>query len=350
MAYDMIKDDKELQEYMIEKVCDTCDGHRLKLEHMSVMVGGKNIPDVMSLSIDDTYKFFKDKNNFTYLDKNKKKISSSIFKEIKERLHFLYSVGLDYLTLGRDARTISGGEAQRIRISSQIGSGLTGVMYVLDEPSIGLHERDTLKLIDTLRNLRDKGNSVIVVEHDAKTILNADYIIDIGPKAGKNGGKVVFAGTLKELEKSRTLTAEYLYNRKKIEFPKHRKTDKFLEINNVNINNIKNLSTKIPLGQFVSITGVSGSGKSSLILQTLLPVAREILNHARKVTKVKGVEILGTEHLDKVIYLDQSPIGRTPRSNPATYTGIMDEIRDLFSKTKESLLRGYKPGRFSFNV
>ncbi len=350
MAYDMLKDDKELKEYMIEKICDECDGNRLKQEHMAVRVAEKNIPDLMSMPIEDIYKFFKNKKNFSYLDKNKTKISASIFKEIKERLEFLYSVGLDYLTLGRDARTISGGEAQRIRISSQIGSGLTGVMYVLDEPSIGLHERDTLKLIDTLKNLRDKGNSVIIVEHDKETILNSDFIIDIGPKAGKHGGKVVFAGDLKKLENAKTLTADYLYNRKQIIFPSHRKSDVFLKINNVNINNIKNLSTKIPLQSFVSITGVSGSGKSSLILQTLLPVAKEILNHARKVNKVKGVEIIGMENLDKVIYLDQSPIGRTPRSNPATYTGMMDEIRDLFSKTKESALRGYKPGRFSFNV
>jgi excinuclease ABC subunit A len=350
MAYDMLKDDKELKEYMIEKICDECNGHRLKQEHMAVRIANKNIPDLMSISIEDIYAFFKNKKNFSYLDKNKTKISASIFKEIRERLQFLYSVGLDYLTLGRDARTISGGEAQRIRISSQIGSGLTGVMYVLDEPSIGLHERDTLKLIDTLKNLRDKGNSIIVVEHDKETILNADYVIDIGPKAGKHGGRVVFSGDLKKLATAKTLTADYLYNRKQIIFPTHRKADTFLEINNVNINNIKNLSTKIPLQNFVSITGVSGSGKSSLILQTLLPVAKEILNHARKVNKVKGVEIIGMEHLDKVIYLDQSPIGRTPRSNPATYTGIMDEIRDLFSKTQESALRGYKPGRFSFNV
>jgi len=350
MAYDILKDDKELKEYMIEKICDNCNGNRLKQEHMAVKVANRNIPELMNLSIDDIHKFFKDKKHFSYMSKNKSKIAMPILKEIRERLHFLCNVGLGYLTLGRDARTISGGEAQRIRISSQIGSGLTGVMYVLDEPSIGLHERDTLKLIDTLKNLRDKGNSIIVVEHDKETILNADYIIDIGPEAGKNGGKVVFAGTLKELEKAKTLTADYLYNRKKIEISSHRKPEHFLEINNVNINNIKDLSVKIPLANLVAITGVSGSGKSSLILQTLLPVAKEILNHARKVNKVKGVEVLGMEHLDKVIYLDQSPIGRTPRSNPATYTGIMDEIRDLFSKTKESQLRGYKPGRFSFNV
>jgi len=252
--------------------------------------------------------------------------------------------------LGRDARTISGGEAQRIRIASQIGSGLTGVMYVLDEPSIGLHERDTMKLIRTLRSLQEKGNSVIVVEHDRETIMSADYVIDIGPGAGKYGGEVVFAGTGQKMMKAKTLTAQYLFGKKDISYVHDRPQREWIEINNVTVNNIEKVSAKIPLKNFVCITGVSGSGKSSLILQTLLPVARELLNHARKVNKVEGVEILGLDKVDKVISLDQSPIGRTPRSNPATYTGVMDEIRKLFAKTKEAELRGYKIGRFSFNV
>jgi excinuclease ABC subunit A len=259
-------------------------------------------------------------------------------------------VGLGYLSLSRDARSISGGEAQRIRIASQIGSGLTGVMYVLDEPSIGLHERDTMKLIRTLKNLQQKGNSVIVVEHDKETIESADFIVDIGPGAGKFGGEVVFAGTKEELYRSNTLTADYLTERKKIEYYYRRPQEKWIEIKNVTINNIKALDVRIPLNNFVAITGVSGSGKSSLILQTLLPVARELLNHARKVKKVQGVEIEGLEQLDKVIYLDQTPIGRTPRSIPATYTGMMDDIREMFSKTKEAQIRGYTIGRFSFNM
>ena len=223
-------------------------------------------------------------------------------------------------------------------------------MYVLDEPSIGLHERDTLKLIKTLKNLQEKGNTVIVVEHDKETIENADFIVDIGPGAGKFGGEVVFSGTLAKLKKAKTLTADYFTEKKKIEYFHRRKQEHWIEIKNVTINNIQNLSAKIPLQNFVCITGVSGSGKSSLILQTLLPVARELLNHARKVNKVQGVEIEGLEQVDKVIYLDQSPIGRTPRSNPATYTGVMDEIRALFAKTKEAQIRGYGVGRFSFNV
>jgi len=277
-------------------------------------------------------------------------IASSVLKEIRERLFFLYDVGLGYITLGRDARSISGGEAQRIRIASQIGSGLSGVMYVLDEPSIGLHERDTLRLIRTLRNLQKKGNSVIVVEHDKETICSADYIVDIGPKAGKFGGEIVFAGTLEQMRKSGSLTADYLSGKRTIDYKEDREQKDWIELKSVHVNNIVNLEVKIPLRNLVGITGVSGSGKSSLILQTLLPVAKELLNRARKVKKIDGVECKGLEHLDKVIYLDQSPIGRTPRSNPATYTGVMDEIRGLFSKTKEAMLRGYKIGRFSFNV
>ena len=350
LAYDMIKDEKEMAEFMTEKKCDSCNGNRLKPASQTVYVAKKTIPEILNIPIEEAHHFFQDENNFSYLSEQNKMIAAPILKEIKERIFFLYDVGLGYITLGRDARTISGGEAQRIRVASQIGSGLTGVMYVLDEPSIGLHERDTSKLIKTLRALQEKGNTVIVVEHDKETIMASDFIVDIGPNAGKFGGEVVFAGTLEEMKKAKTLTALYVTEAKKVEYPHNRKQEDYIEIKNVNINNIKNLDVKLPLRNLVSITGVSGSGKSSLILQTLLPVAQELLNRARKVKKVDGVEIDGLEKLDKVIYLDQSPIGRTPRSNPATYTGLMDEIRDLFTKTKEASLRGYKIGRFSFNV
>ncbi|WP_298753065.1 excinuclease ABC subunit UvrA [uncultured Arcobacter sp.] len=350
IAYDMIKDEKDLGEYMTEKSCSDCGGNRLKPSSQAVKVANKTISEIITLPIEDAYKFFHDDKNFKYFSNQSQMISAPILKEIKERIFFLNDVGLGYITLGRDARTISGGEAQRIRVASQIGSGLTGVMYVLDEPSIGLHERDTNKLIKTLRALQEKGNTVIVVEHDKETIEAADYIVDIGPNAGKYGGEIVFAGTLKQMMKAKTLTAQYITGKKKIDYVHNRPQEKFIEIKNVTINNIKNLDVQIPLKNLCSITGVSGSGKSSLILQTLLPVAKELLNHARKVNKVDGVTIEGLEDLDKVIYLDQSPIGRTPRSNPATYTGLMDEIRTLFSKTKEAQLRGYQIGRFSFNV
>ncbi|MDQ7046041.1 MAG: excinuclease ABC subunit UvrA [Sulfurimonas sp.] len=350
IAYDMFKDEKELADYMSEKICNICDSNRLKRESLAVRVADKGISELLEMPIHQTYEWFADKENFTYMDAKDTQISKPILNEIRERLYFLFDVGLGYITLGRDARTISGGEAQRIRIASQIGSGLTGVMYVLDEPSIGLHERDTKKLIRTLRNLQEKGNTVIVVEHDKETIENADFVVDIGSGAGKFGGEVVFAGTLDKLKKAKTLTADYLYGRKQIEYFYRRKQEKFIEIKNVTLNNIKNLNAKLPLNNFVCITGVSGSGKSSLMLQTLLPTARELLNHARKVNKVAGVSITGLDQVDKVIYLDQSPIGRTPRSNPATYTGVMDEIRNLFSQTKEAQIRGYTTSRFSFNV
>ena len=350
-AHEMFTDEKDLAEYMTEKLCDKCRGHRLRPRSLAVKIEGKNIADIIDMPIEESYAFFEDETNFAHLSAQQKLIAEPILKEIRERLYFLYDVGLGYLTLSRDARTISGGEAQRIRIASQIGSGLTGVMYVLDEPSIGLHERDTLKLIRTLHSLRDKGNSVIVVEHDKETILAADHIVDIGPGAGEYGGEIVFSGTAARLKRAKTLTAQYLYGKKVIAYPHgERPREHWLEIRNVTLNNIENLSARLPLGNFVCVTGVSGSGKSSLILQTLLPVAREILNRAKKVNRIEGVEIDGLEHLDKVIYLDQSPIGRTPRSNPATYTGVMDEIRKLFAQTREAQLRGYKVGRFSFNV
>lgn len=350
MAYEMLKDEKDLAEYMSEKICKDCAGHRLRPESLAVKVASKGLGEILDMSIEDSTNFFADKKNFSYLSEQERLISEPILKEINERLFFLYDVGLGYLSLGRDARTISGGEAQRIRIASQIGSGLSGVMYVLDEPSIGLHERDTAKLIKTLRNLQQKGNTLIVVEHDKMTIEEADFIVDIGPKAGKFGGEVVFAGTYKELLKSKSETALYMNGKKQISQLQNREQKEWLELKNVNINNIKDLSVSFPLQNLVAITGVSGSGKSSLILQTLLPFAQEELNRAKKVKKIGGVQIEGLEKLDKVIYLDQSPIGRTPRSNPATYTGAMDEIRNLFAATKEAKMRGYKAGRFSFNV
>ena len=350
IAYDILKDEKDLDEYMSEKICKDCKGHRLKPESLAVKVANKNLGQLLDMSIEECTHFFSKESHFSHLNEQQKLIAKPILKEINERLFFLFDVGLGYLSLGRDARTISGGEAQRIRIASQIGSGLSGVMYVLDEPSIGLHERDTHKLIKTLRNLQQKGNTLIVVEHDKMTIEKADFIVDIGPKAGKFGGEVVFSGTYKELLKSQSQTALYMSGKKKISQQKNRPQKEFLELKNVNINNIKNLNVKFPLQNLVAITGVSGSGKSSLILQTLLPFAKEELNHARKVKKLGGVVIEGLEKLDKVIYLDQSPIGRTPRSNPATYTGTMDEIRNLFASTKEAKIRGYKAGRFSFNV
>lgn len=350
MAYEMLKDEKDLAEYMSEKICKDCGGHRLKPESLAVKVTKKSLGEILDMSIEDSTAFFADEKNFSYLSEQQKLISKPILKEINERLFFLYDVGLGYLSLGRDARTISGGEAQRIRIASQIGSGLSGVMYVLDEPSIGLHERDTAKLIKTLRNLQQKGNTLIVVEHDKMTIEEADFIVDIGPKAGKFGGEVVFSGTYKELLKSKSETALYMNGKKQISQLQNRTQKEWLELKNVNINNIQDLSVKFPLQNLVAITGVSGSGKSSLILQTLLPFAQEELNRAKKVKKLGGVQIEGLEKLDKVIYLDQSPIGRTPRSNPATYTGAMDEIRNLFAATKEAKMRGYKAGRFSFNV
>ncbi|WP_181882295.1 excinuclease ABC subunit UvrA [Helicobacter didelphidarum] len=348
IALDILKDDAT--DYMVEKTCPSCKGNRLTPQSLSVQVANKNIAEIINMPIQNCYEFFNDFENFDYLSNQQKQISTSILKEIKERLFFLYDVGLGYLTLHRDARSISGGESQRIRIASQIGSGLTGVMYVLDEPSIGLHERDTLKLIKTLKSLQEKGNTVLVVEHDKETILNADFIVDIGPGAGIYGGEVVFSGSVKDLLKTKTLSAQYLNGQKEISYHYNRTQDKWLEMSKVTLHNLNNVSVKIPLSNFVCITGVSGSGKSSLILQTLLPVAQELLNHRKKTKANNGVEIKGLENLDKVIYLDQSPIGRTPRSNPSTYTGLMDDIRNLYVETKESKIRGYSAGRFSFNV
>ena len=350
LSYEMLKDSKDFSDYMIEKECNECKGKRLNKGSLAVKVAGKSLGELISMQIKECFAFMSEAKNFAYLSAQNATIAEPILKEVRERLAFLCDVGLGYLSLGRDARTISGGEAQRIRIASQIGSGLSGVMYVLDEPSIGLHEKDTMRLIKTLRSLQEKGNSVLVVEHDKKTMESADFIIDIGPKAGVMGGEVVFAGTYKELLKSKTLTAQYLNGKESINFAKNRAQENFIEIKNANINNIKNLSVKIPLSNLVGITGVSGSGKSSLILGTLLPRALEQLTRSKITPNASAAHIDGLEQLDKVIYLNQSPSGRTPRSNPATYTGVMDEIRELFCATKEAKLRGYKAGRFSFNV
>ena len=350
LSYEMLKDSKDFSDYMIEKECNECKGKRLNKGSLAVKVAGKSLGELISMQIKECFAFMSEPSNFAYLSAQNATIAEPILKEVRERLAFLCDVGLGYLSLGRDARTISGGEAQRIRIASQIGSGLSGVMYVLDEPSIGLHEKDTMRLIKTLRSLQEKGNSVLVVEHDKKTMESADFIIDIGPKAGAMGGEVVFAGTYEKLLKSKTLTAQYLNGKESINFAKNRAQENFIEIKNANINNIKNLSVKIPLSNLVGITGVSGSGKSSLILGTLLPRALEQLTRSKITPNANTAHIDGLEQLDKVIYLDQSPIGRTPRSNPATYTGVMDEIRELFCATKEAKLRGYKAGRFSFNV
>jgi len=341
-----------IAEYQSDSACESCNGNRLKEEALCVKINNHNITDVTKKSILDATKWFKDleKN----LDKRQFKIAEHVLKEINERLNFLLNVGLDYLTLARESGTLSGGEAQRIRLASQIGSGLTGVLYVLDEPSIGLHQKDNIKLINALKRLRDLGNTVIVVEHDSETIENADHIIDLGPEAGTNGGEVTAQGTYEEIKKNKnSITGQYLSKKKIIEIPLTRrlaKNGKFVEINGASGNNLNNVNLKIPTGSFTCVTGVSGSGKSTLILQTLYHALNLTLNNkARKAPKAfknyKGVELI-----DKIIDINQSPIGRTPRSNPATYTGAFGPIRDWFTSLPESKTRGYKPGRFSFNV
>lgn len=339
---------QDIEKYMTIKKCPTCDGRRLRPESLAVTIDGKNIIDVTELSISELANFFKQ----LKLNKQKAIIAKQILKEINERISFMINVGLNYLTLHRSANTLSGGEAQRIRLATQIGSSLTGVMYILDEPSIGLHQRDNTKLIESLQDLKSIGNSVIVVEHDEETMLSADYIVDIGPGAGKHGGEVIAAGTPKEILKSKkSLTGQYLSGKLKIEVPTGRRqsTGQFLEIKGAREHNLKDIDVKIPLGQFVCVTGVSGSGKSTLIHQILSKyLAKQF--HRAKSPAGEHDEILGTEHLDKVITIDQSPIGRTPRSNPATYTGAFTAIRDLFANTPEAKMRGYKAGRFSFNV
>ena len=338
----------EIEEYMSEVKCPVCKGKRLKDEYLAVTVGGMNISDLTDLSVRDGLKFF----NELKLSEHDSMIGERIIKEIRERLGFLGSVGLEYLTLSRSSGTLSGGESQRIRLATQIGSSLVGVLYILDEPSIGLHQRDNDKLIATLKRLRDLGNTLIVVEHDDDTMLAADYIVDIGPGAGVNGGNVVFSGTVDKLLKCKdSITGQYLSGKKKIELPEKRREGNglFLTIHGAREHNLKHIDVTIPLGKFICITGVSGSGKSSLVNEIIYKHLAAKLNRA----KLKSGEfdsMDGIENLDKVICIDQSPIGRTPRSNPATYTGVFSDIRDLFAKTNDAKAHGYTSGRFSFNV
>ncbi|MBD7968908.1 excinuclease ABC subunit UvrA [Paenibacillus gallinarum] len=337
-----------IEGYMSAKPCGTCKGHRLKKEILAVTINDHNMAYVTELSIGEAVNFF----NSLTLSEKEQSIAKLILKEINSRLGFLVNVGLDYLTMSRAAGTLSGGEAQRIRLATQIGSSLMGVLYILDEPSIGLHQRDNDRLISTLAHMRDLGNTLIVVEHDEDTMMAADHIIDIGPGAGIHGGQVMSQGTPQEImEDPNSLTGSYLSGRKFIPVPAERRKgdDRFLEIRGAKENNLKNINVKIPLGVFTAVTGVSGSGKSTLVNEILYKTLARDLNRA-KVRPGQHKEIRGLEHIDKVIDIDQSPIGRTPRSNPATYTGVFDDIRDLFSQTNEAKLRGYKKGRFSFNI
>lgn len=337
-----------LERYMIETTCTKCNGSRLRDEVLSVLINGKNIYEVTCLSIKDLYDFM----NNLKLTKEQQEIGKLLIEEIKNRLKFLLNVGLEYLTLSRTASTLSGGESQRIRLATQIGSRLTGVLYVLDEPSIGLHQRDNERLIKSLLEMRDLGNTLIVVEHDTDTMLASDYLVDIGPGAGDNGGKVMAAGTPEEVMKNEnSITGQYLSGKKCIEIPKTRRkgTRKIIEIIGASENNLKNIDVKIPLGTFTCVTGVSGSGKSSLIMQILSKaVSQNLYKSKDKPGKYKKIK--GLENIDKLVEITQNPIGRTPRSNPATYTGVFDEIRELFTNTKEAKMLGFGKDRFSFNV
>lgn len=337
------------KDFMDEVECPVCEGSRLKKEALYFKIDEKNIADLSNMDISDLANWFDqlDKN----LSEKQKLIATEVVKEIRDRLHFLVNVGLDYLALARSSKSLSGGEAQRIRLATQIGSQLVGVLYILDEPSIGLHQRDNEKLIKSLEQLRDIGNSILVVEHDKDMIERADYVIDIGPKAGKYGGEIISIGTPEETLKHHTLTAQYLNGEKKIEIPKKRRpgSGKSLKLTGATGNNLKNVSIELPLGQLICVTGVSGSGKSTLINETLYPILNaHFFDAVKKPKPYKKIE--GLEHIDKVIDIDQSPIGRTPRSNPATYTEVFSEIRNLFTMTPEAMIRGYKAGRFSFNV
>ena len=335
--------------FMDEVSCTTCNGKRLKKEALHFKITTKNISDLAQMDITELANWFQ--NIEKNLSEKQLIIASEILKEIRTRIQFLVDVGLDYLTLDRTSKSLSGGEAQRIRLATQIGSQLVGVLYILDEPSIGLHQRDNKKLIDSLVKLRDIGNSVLVVEHDKDMIEHADFVFDIGPGAGRHGGEIVSAGTFEDLKKQHTLTADYLIGRKEIKVPEKRRegNGKFIKLKGATGNNLKNVSVEFPLGKMICVTGVSGSGKSTLINETLYPILNaHIYRGVKKPMPYKKIE--GLEHIDKVIDIDQSPIGRTPRSNPATYTGTFSEIRSLFAKTPEASIRGYKPGRFSFNV
>ena len=338
-----------IEGYMVSGECNSCHGARLNKSVLSILINGKNINDLCLMSIEDLYKFFDN----IELSEEQKVISKLIIKEIKDRLGFLIDVGLEYLSLSRSADTLSGGEAQRIRLATQIGSQLTGVLYVLDEPSIGLHQKDNERLINTLKKMRDLGNTLIVVEHDSDTMLASDYLVDVGPGAGSHGGEIVACGTPSEvMANPNSLTGAYLIGKKKIEIPKMRRkgNGKFIEIKGACENNLKNVNVKIPLGMIVCVTGVSGSGKSSLINQVLYKNCLLKLYKNKKEKPGKCKEIKGIENFDRVIAISQTPIGRTPRSNPATYTGVFDDIRDVFATTNEAKVRGYDKSRFSFNV
>ena len=341
---------EELNKYLSKFNCESCNGSRLKKEALSVKIKNKNISEIVKFSIENLLNWFLvlDKS----LDEFKKNISNKLIKEIIDRLSFLNNVGLGYLQLSRNSNTLSGGESQRIRLASQIGSGLTGVLYVLDEPSIGLHQRDNKKLINTLKKLRDLGNSVIVVEHDEETILESDYIIDVGIGAGINGGEIIAEGKPSEIKKNkRSLTGQYLSKKLEIKVTKQLKNQAkaFIEITGATGNNLKNINIKFPLKKFICITGISGGGKSTLIIETLFKaLSKQIYNSTDQALPFR--EIKGFEHLDKIVQIDQTPIGRTPRSNPATYTGCFSFIREWYSNLPESRARGYKPGRFSFNI
>ena len=341
---------EELAKYLNSQPCPDCNGTRLRRDARHVLINRKNLPAITAMTIGKAANYFDTLN----LKGKKAKIAEKILKEIQDRLKFLVDVGLNYLTLSRSAETLSGGEAQRIRLASQIGAGLVGVMYILDEPSIGLHQRDNDRLLNTLRHLRDIGNTVIVVEHDEEAIRSADHVIDIGPGAGVHGGEIVAQGTYEDIKKSaKSLTGQYLSGKKKIETPTKRikaTADRLLVLSGASGNNLKSINLEIPLGLMTCVTGVSGSGKSTLINNTLYPLAATALNGATTLNAAKYKKIQGLDLLDKVVDINQSPIGRTPRSNPATYTGIFTPVRELFAATQESRARGYKPGRFSFNV
>jgi excinuclease ABC subunit A len=339
---------EELEEFRNESVCPDCEGTRLKREVLSIKVGGRSIAEVTRGSVKEALDFV----DHLELSSRSQKIAHGILKEIQERLKFMMEVGLDYLTLDRTAATLSGGESQRIRLATQIGSSLVGVLYILDEPSIGLHPRDHLRLLETLKRLRDLGNTVIVVEHDEETIRTADHVIDMGPGPGEKGGQVVFGGSPKALmQAAHSLTGQYLSGRLSIPVPEARRSvgNHFLVVRGATANNLKNIDVQIPLGVFTCITGVSGSGKSTLLIDTLYCILAQRLYHSpQRCVPLRDIE--GLEHVDKVVHVDQMPIGRTPRSNPATYTGLFQPIRELFAQLPESKARGYLPGRFSFNV
>jgi excinuclease ABC subunit A len=340
----------EIEKYMVIQSCPSCRGERLRPEALAVKIGDENIASIANMAVSRSKSFFAGMAAMK-LTASEKQIAMPLVKEINERLQFLIDVGLDYLTLSRESTTLAGGEAQRIQLATQIGSKLTGILYILDEPSIGLHPRDHSRLIKTLKELRDLGNTVVVVEHDSETMTAADWIIDIGPGAGKHGGRVLFSGTAKQILKAKTLTGEYLSGKKKVQRLSQSKNneEKFLEIKGATEHNLKDINIRIPLGKFVCVSGVSGSGKSSLVNDIL---AKALLAKLHGAHLFPGMhkEILGIEHINKAVVVDQSPIGRTPRSNPATYTGAFGGMRMLFASTVEARTRGYGPGRFSFNV